>query len=52
MNMVCCGEDCRFQVDGYCTRHDLTLPYEQRSPYDQSSYYGAAKSECCYFEQR
>lgn len=46
MNMVCCGEDCRFQVDGYCTRRDLTFTYDPRS------YYGAAESGCCYFEQR
>lgn len=40
MNMVSCGEDCRFQFDGFCTRSDLTFS-------DVS-----ASSKCCYFEQR
>lgn len=25
MNMVSCGEDCRYQIDGCCTRSDLIV---------------------------
>lgn len=40
MNMVCCGENCRYQVDGYCTRSDLKFT-------DASNI-----SKCCYYEKR
>lgn len=39
MNMITCGEDCRFQIDGYCTKNELTFS-------------GANTSKCCYFEKR
>lgn len=39
MNMITCGEDCRFQIDGYCTKCELTFS-------------GANTSKCCYFEKR
>lgn len=40
MNFVACGEDCRYQVDGYCTRRDLTCSSAD------------AVSKCCYFEKK
>lgn len=39
MNMITCGEDCRFQIDGYCTKNELTFS-------------GTNTSKCCYFEKR
>lgn len=40
MNFVACGEDCRYQIDGYCTRSDLTCTG------------GASVSKCRYFEKK
>lgn len=40
MNFVACGEDCRFQVDGYCTKSELSCSAD------------TAASKCRYFEQR
>lgn len=40
MNFVACGEDCRYQIDGYCTRSDLTCTG------------GVSVSKCRYFEKK
>lgn len=39
MNMIICGENCRYQKDGYCMLDDLTHAN------------ASASSECCYFEK-
>lgn len=42
MNLVSCGEqNCRYQIDGCCTRSDLTVNAA-----------GSSAAGCCYFEQR
>ena len=38
--MISCGENCRYQVDGYCTKNILTV----NKP--------VTNAECCYFEKR
>ncbi len=40
MNIVMCGENCRWQNDGSCTLEDITRIT------------CAAGSKCCYFEQK
>ena len=44
MNMVSCGEDCRYQIDGFCTRVGLTV---NGAPDPASE-----SLKCCYFERR
>lgn len=39
MNMIICGENCRWQKDGYCTLDDLTRAAAQVS------------TKCRYFER-
>ena len=43
MNMVSCGEDCRYQIDGFCTRVGLTV---------NGASDPASSLKCCYFERR
>ena len=54
MNMVSCGEDCRYQIDGCCTRSDLTVNGASGSAAfgGHSNVSASASSKCCYFEQR
>ena len=44
MNMVSCGENCRYQIDGCCTRSDLNV--------NSAASDVSASTKCCYFEQR
>ena len=50
MNMVSCGEDCRYQTDGCCTRGDLAVSGAVKVSRPSAS--AANGSKCCYFEQR
>lgn len=56
MNMVSCGENCRYQIDGCCTRSDLTVNGAVNAASvrgDRSDVSASANnSKCCYFEQR
>lgn len=52
MNMVSCGEhNCRYQVDGYCTRSDLAVN-SAVSGKVYSDVSASTGTKCCYFEQR
>ena len=56
MNMVSCGENCRYQIDGCCTRSDLIVNGAGKAAvaYGDHSDVSAStnNSKCCYFEQR
>ena len=53
MNMVSCGEDCRYQIDGRCTRSDLAVNGTANAFYGKYPDVPASTdSKCCYFERR
>lgn len=54
MNMVSCGENCRYQIDGCCTRSDLIVngAGEPAAYGNYSDVSASTNSKCCYFEQR